>query len=167
MAVVIFSSVQNVAHNFVSNAETDYVDGSLVYDLVILWLLLGCLYLVLFSGYCTHIFRIFYNDTLGSGQRVGIEVWEAVMIIYGIYFSDSDGCTYSCDILYKAYAKKDDAELEITRVELLALDGQEYYDKEQWDRLHEWRTSLQPDDQIASDMVPNRSDLFIREIEVF
>lgn len=84
------------------------------------------------------------------------------MKVYGLWSVDSDGCTYSCDVLHAVYAKKEDAETELTRLELIGLEGDDRLAKMGHPDYYKWYSALSNKEQIAA----NHKELYVKEIEV-
>lgn len=83
--------------------------------------------------------------------------------VFAVYYNESDGCTYSCDVLHKLYATRHAAEVELTRLELIALDAQKFLDSGEYRAYNYWYDALPESDRFAGD---RERYFWIDEIEV-
>ena len=92
------------------------------------------------------------------------------MKVYGVYCTDSDGCTYSCESLFKLFAKLDDAESELLTIELIQIEANGFLTRNAtYEEFIDWQKKLETDmgDEYVQFTYNNPyNDVFIREIEV-
>jgi hypothetical protein len=88
------------------------------------------------------------------------------MKVYAINYLDTDGCTYSCLLTTKVYAKKEDAETELTRLELIYIKAQENWKRMSNSQYFDWYSSLPDDDRDATKFDESGFRFSIEEIDV-
>lgn len=62
------------------------------------------------------------------------------MKVYCLMFTDSDGCSYSFDVLIDIFASKEKAETEVTRLELIDLELKEFLSEHGSSKLYKTYT---------------------------